>query len=317
MPFEALKPWANKPQAGWVVHGPMPAFRDEPPAHPPRAEDLSGGAGPRRRGRPGLPEPGRAGRDPRGPGDHRQARRCPGSGPVRVLPATKPVREPEEGRLSPPSPCRAHRSSRFSRPWHVRDLPPVYGFSRQGRETAMNIGRRELLAGATSLGLATMVRSPGAITVRAEYPIAKAPRWHPLTQSLLDRANRAGQQVDRSRVERLIQEVAGEHGRPVIKWMDTPGRAFEYLLRFPLDELAQMPTAQFWPFPPPVSAASGDEEERSVELYLHATQVLRVEEHGRTLLAPKRSYKAQAIASGSLSAQVLEARAVAAEIGWV
>ena len=181
----------------------------------------------------------------------------------------------------------------------------------------MNIGRRELLAGATSLGLATMVRSPGAITVRAEYPIAKAPRWHPLTQSLLDRANRAGQQVDRSRVERLIQEVAGEHGRPVIKWMDTPGRAFEYLLRFPLDELAQMPTAQFWPFPPPVLAASGDEEERSVELYLHATQVLRVEEHGRTLLAPKLSYKAQAIASGSLSAQVLEARAVAAEIGWI
>ena len=181
----------------------------------------------------------------------------------------------------------------------------------------MDIGRRELLVGSASLGLATMVRSPGAITVRAEYPIAEAPRWHPLTRSLLDRASRAGQQVDRSRVERLIQEVAGEHGRPIIKWMGTPGRAFEYLLWFPLDELAQLPTAQFWPFPPPVSAASEDDQERSVGLYLHATRVLRVEEHGRALLAPKLSHKAQAIASRSFPESVLQARAVAAEIGWI
>ena len=162
-----------------------------------------------------------------------------------------------------------------------------------------------------------MVRSPGAITVRAEYPIAEAPRWHPLTQSLLDRGSRSGRQLDRSRVERLIHEVAGEHGRPIIKWMDTPGGAFEYLLSFPLDQLAQMPTAQFWPFPPPVSAASEDAEGRSVELYLHATRLLNVEERGRALLAPKLSYKAQAITSGSLTAQILEARSVAAEIGWI
>ncbi|MGA2995869.1 hypothetical protein [Bradyrhizobium sp.] len=181
----------------------------------------------------------------------------------------------------------------------------------------MDIGRRELLAGATSLGLATMVRSPGAITVRAEYLIAEAPRWHPLTRSLLDRANRAGQQLDRSRVERLIHELAGEHGRPVIKWMDAPGRAFEYLLRYPLDELAQMPTAQFWSYPPTISAASEDDQERSVGLYLHATRVLKVEEHGRALLAPQLFHKAQAIASQPLPEQVLEARAVAAEIGWI
>jgi hypothetical protein len=52
-----------------------------------------------------------------------------------------------------------------------------------------------------------------------------------------------------------------------------------------------MPTAQFWPFPPPVSATCEDAEGRSVELYLHAVQVLGVEEHGRALLAPKLSYK--------------------------
>jgi hypothetical protein len=112
----------------------------------------------------------------------------------------------------------------------------------------MDIGRRELLAGSASLGLATMVGHVEPIPARAEYRIQPDLQWHPLTRSLLDRANRAVQRVDRSRMERLIQEVAGEHDRPVIKWMDTPGRAFEHLLRYPLDELAQMPTAQFWPF---------------------------------------------------------------------
>jgi hypothetical protein len=99
--------------------------------------------------------------------------------------------------------------------------------------------------------------------------------------------------------------------------MDTPGHAFEYLLRFSLDELAQMPTAQFWPYPSFVSVANEDAEERSVELYLHATRVLRVEEHGRALMAPKLSYTGQAIASRSRPEVVLEARTIAAEIGWI
>jgi hypothetical protein len=42
-------------------------------------------------------------------------------------------------------------------------------------------------------------------------------------------------------------EVAAEHGRPVIKWMETTDGAFEHLLRYPLDELVQMSTTQFWP----------------------------------------------------------------------
>ena len=173
------------------------------------------------------------------------------------------------------------------------------------------------MAGAVSLGLSAMV---GSLVVTLAEPEDLGPSgrpWHPLTQSLLDRANRAGQQVDGSRVEGIIRDLAGEHGRPVIKWMDTPGRAFEYLLRYPLEELVQMPTAQFWPFPPIVSAANKDAEERSVELYLHTTRVLRVEEHGRALMAPKLSYKAQAITSRSGPEAVLEARAIAAEIGWI
>jgi hypothetical protein len=181
----------------------------------------------------------------------------------------------------------------------------------------MEIGRRQFLAGSASLGLASMVGHLGPIPVRAEYPIQPDLQWHPLTQSLLERASRAGQRLDRRRVERLIQGVAGEHGRPIIKWMDTPGRAFEHLLRYPLDEHAQMPTARFWPFPPIMSVANEDAAERSVELYLHATRVLRVEDHGQSLLAPKLSYKAQAIASQPFPDQVLEARAIAGEIGWI
>ena len=181
----------------------------------------------------------------------------------------------------------------------------------------MDIGRRELLAGSVSLGLSTIVGSPVVIPADPEDLAPSGRPWHALTQSLLDRANRAGHLIDRSRVERIIREVAGEHGRPIIKWMDTPACAFEHLLWYPLDELARMPTAQFWPFPPPVSAANADAEERSVELYLHATQVLRVEEHGRALLAPKLAYKEQAISSYSDPKLVLEARSAAAEIGWV
>jgi hypothetical protein len=181
----------------------------------------------------------------------------------------------------------------------------------------MDIGRRELLAGAAGLGLSTMVGPGGAILTGAEDVSPSNRRWHPLTRSLLDRANRAGQRVDRPRVERIIREVSGEHGRPVIKWMDTPGRAFELLRRYSLDELAQMPTAQFWPFAPLALAANKDAEELSVELYLRAAQALRVEEQGRALLAPKLAYKAQAVASHSRPEPILEARAIAAEIGWI
>jgi hypothetical protein len=181
----------------------------------------------------------------------------------------------------------------------------------------MNIERRELLVGTASLGLSAMVGSLGLSLAEAEYPSKPDPRWHSLTQSLLDRAAHAGYRLDRSRVERIIHEVADERGRPVIKWMDTPAGAFEHLLRYPLDELAQMPTAQFWPFPPFLSVANEDEEDHSIELYLHATQVSRVEKHGRALLAPKLAHKAQGIASQTRPEQIREARAIAAEVGWI
>jgi hypothetical protein len=85
----------------------------------------------------------------------------------------------------------------------------------------MEIGRRELLVGAASLSLVNLVRPPGPSSSAGEEPAPTDQQWHPLTRSLLDRASRAGQRLDRSRVERIIREVSEEHGRPVIKWMES------------------------------------------------------------------------------------------------
>jgi hypothetical protein len=99
--------------------------------------------------------------------------------------------------------------------------------------------------------------------------------------------------------------------------MDSPSRAFQHLLRYPLSELTQMPTAQLWPFAPLALAANGDANELSVELYLHATQVLGVEEHSRALMAPKLDFKARAIEAYSRPEPAFQARAIAAEVGWI
>ena len=55
----------------------------------------------------------------------------------------------------------------------------------------MEIGRRELLAGAASLGLATMSGPLGSMIAGAEDAAPSSRRWHRLTRSLLDRASRA------------------------------------------------------------------------------------------------------------------------------
>jgi len=178
------------------------------------------------------------------------------------------------------------------------------------------IGRRELLAGAVTLSLARLAHSQG-LGPPGNEPGSTDHRWHPLTRSLLDRASRAGQRLDRSRVGRIINEVSEEHGRPVIKWMESPTRAFEHLSRYPLDDLVQMGTARFWPVPPPFPTRNEEADELAFELYWRATQVLRVEEHDRALMAPKLMAKQRAIAVQSSPEEIFEVRAVAAQIGWL
>ena len=181
----------------------------------------------------------------------------------------------------------------------------------------MEIGRRELLAGAASLSLARLAPSQGEGPPANEMRVSTDHRWHPLTSSLLDRAGRAGQRLDRPRVERIIDEVSEEHGRPVIKWLESPARAFEHLSRYPLGDLMQMGTARFWTVPPLFTATDDDAAERSFELYWHAAQILKAEEHDRALMAPKLIAKEQAIAAQSRPEAIFEVRAVAAQIGWL
>jgi hypothetical protein len=181
----------------------------------------------------------------------------------------------------------------------------------------MEIGRRELLAGAVTLSLTRLIPSLGIDRARDETSAWTDHRWHPLTRSLLDRASGAGQRLDRIRVERIIHEVSEEHGRPIIKWMESPARAFEHLSRYPLGELMQMGTAKLWPVPPPFPTRNEEADEHSFELYWHATQVLRVGEHDRALMAPKLMAKQRAMAVPSRPEAIFEARATAAQIGWL
>jgi len=181
----------------------------------------------------------------------------------------------------------------------------------------MEIGRRGLLAGAASLSLVNLVRLSGPNSSAGEEPAPTDQQWHPLTRSLLDRAGRAGQRLDRPRVERIVHEVSEEHGRPVIKWMESPACAFEHLSRYPLNDLIQMGTAKFWPVPPLFTVTTDDAAERSFELYWHAAQILKAEEHDRALMAPKVIAKRRAIEAQFSSEAIFEVRAVAAQIGWL
>jgi hypothetical protein len=99
--------------------------------------------------------------------------------------------------------------------------------------------------------------------------------------------------------------------------MESPACAFEHLSRYRLGDLMQMETARFWPVPPPFTATDEDSAERSFELYWHATQVLRVEEHDRALMAPKLVARGRTMAAHSSPHAIFEIRAVAAQIGWL
>jgi hypothetical protein len=179
----------------------------------------------------------------------------------------------------------------------------------------MDIGRRELLAAVASLGLAKLTGSPDSD--HADDAVTYGRLWHPLTQSLLDRAGRPRQRLDVPRVEHIIRELASEHGRPVIKWMASPERAFEHLRRYPLDEMVQMPTAHFWPAPSLGPVQDYAELERSLDLYVLANRILRVEAQCDALLSQRLGFRSSLIGATAGPAAVFDARVLAAEIGWI
>jgi hypothetical protein len=181
----------------------------------------------------------------------------------------------------------------------------------------MDIGRRELLAGAARLGLSTMFGSLRPDYARAENSVWQGLPLHPLTRSLLDRAVRAGRQFDRPRVERVVLKLAGERGRPIIKWMDSPECVFEHLRRYPLNDLVQMPIAHFWAASPSGLVQDYAQLERSLDFYVLANRLLGVEEQCGELLGARLDFRARLIGATPDPAAAFDARVLAAEIGWI
>jgi hypothetical protein len=187
----------------------------------------------------------------------------------------------------------------------------------------MNIDRRQLLIGATGLAL---TRVCGGVPVTLDVEPRGTTDWaelHPLSRSLLERARRIGQSrtpPDRALIERKVFELsvsAGHAERPVIKWMDTPLDAFEYLGRFGLEALLDMGTKGFWRRSLRPEAPGERKIERAFEVRLLASELLGVEEQDGLLMAPKLQAKSRAISAAALDSEVFRVRAVSAQVGWL
>jgi hypothetical protein len=191
----------------------------------------------------------------------------------------------------------------------------------------MNIDRRSLLGNATAAIATVMAEKDlsvlGIGTVVA-IPNTPAPcKWHPLTRSLLERAQRIGRgrcAPDPAMVERTIRQLADASGStepPVIKWMDTPTDAFDHLSRLGLDALLDMETTGFWRrFQPPASS-DVDTFDRAFEVRMLANELLGVDEHDRLLMASKLRAKSRAISANASDEQVFRVRAISSQIGWI
>jgi hypothetical protein len=153
--------------------------------------------------------------------------------------------------------------------------------------------------------------------------IPVVPAWHPLTRSLLHRAqkaNSADKRANTSQVDRIIRDTALAQGctkSPVIKWLADPSCAFDHFSEYGLDALLEMRSASLWrrAGPPPPF------DDRSLDLSLVLGGVIAdmvgAEDHDRALMAPKLLAKSRAMTGNASVEAVFEVRAVAAQIGWL
>jgi hypothetical protein len=191
------------------------------------------------------------------------------------------------------------------------------------RTAGMAIDRRDFLKIGAGSAVMTLVGSSG-ITASAKEQTRPELGWHPLTWSLIRRAEDASsapQNVDTSQVERVISEMSAAQGcarSPVIKWLPDPFSAYAHLKDHSLDELTKIDSATLW--------SSAGLQRRSDDRSLTNTRCVRfefvwdivgVEEHDRALMAPKLVAKSEAMAGGMSAEDVFEVRAVAAQIGWL
>ena len=187
----------------------------------------------------------------------------------------------------------------------------------------MNIDRRQLLVGTACSALTGAVGGRGVSPSRVEHDISGTEGWHPLTRSLLERAQRIGRgrnAPDRPMAERAICQFADASGRTkplVIKWMDTPTDAFDHLSRFGLDTLLDMGTASFWRRAQPAVPLDEETFDRAFEVRMLANELLGVDEQDRVLTAPKLLAKSKAMSSNASDEEVFRVRAISAQIGWL
>jgi hypothetical protein len=187
----------------------------------------------------------------------------------------------------------------------------------------MDIDRRRVLIGAAGVALS---RVCGALPVPLDVYPPETTDWmecHPLSRSLLERARRIDRSrttPDRASIERKIVELAeyaGHAERPVIKWMDTPSDAFEYLSRFGLEALLDMGTSRFWRRSLRPESLGEVALDRAFELQMLASGLLGVDEQDDRLTAPKSYAKSQAMPTAASGNGAFRIRAVSAQIGWL
>lgn len=181
----------------------------------------------------------------------------------------------------------------------------------------MTIDRRNFLATTASLGLAGW----GNWAWPTRHDANSAGPWHPLTQSLLDRAGRAStRRIDTSVVQSEIARMAEVRGLvrvPVVKWLASPADVVACLAEMELDVLLETGTASFWRFNEPLHRQLSDDEDSTCRLRSLAARLVKVEHADRELMEPKRRVKAAATAASASAESLFRVRAVLAQIGWL
>jgi hypothetical protein len=191
----------------------------------------------------------------------------------------------------------------------------------KGREDGMAIQRREFLKIGVGSAVAALAGSSGtqALAIRTE-----SCAWHPLTWSLIRRAQAACSRppnIDTPQIEQLIAETSAAQGSakpPVIKWLPDPFSAYAHLNDYGLEKLLKMGSATLWSraaLPQRVDDGSL-EITRCVRLEV-VWDIIGAEEHDRVLMAPELLAKSATVARGLSAEEAFKVRAIAAQIGWL
>jgi hypothetical protein len=131
---------------------------------------------------------------------------------------------------------------------------------------------------------------------------------------LLERAAGSGSTVDRSRVERIINQRADSlewPGRLVIKWLPDPRTAFDYLCRYKLADLLRMEDATLWR-QEMFSEMVEQDFDRWYAIHQLAEEAFKPDDG--MLMAPKLAAKRNQNANPDVPFNL---RAIAAQIGWI